>query len=253
MIYKNIRIQKYLSGKGICSRREAEDFIRRGLVSVNGKVVKKMGVKIDPEKDRVNLIVKPDRESGGRANTEDKKESVIIYKPRGIVSSRILSEGKTIYDLFPQFSKLNIVGRLDKESEGLILLSNDGVIARAATGDDHIMEKEYEVTVREKINTSQTIRLFEKGVELNGRKTLPARIKVLNNRVFRVVLKEGKKHQIRRMCEYVRLTVVKLKRIRMGSVSLGSLKTGDYRFLTNQEVQKLKEFRAKSDKMIRCF
>lgn len=250
MIHKNIRIQKYLSGKGVCSRREAEDFIRRGLVFVNGKVVREMGIKIDPEKDVVKFVVKPDGQSGGRTNTEDKKESVIIYKPRGIVSSRIPSEGKTIYDLFPQFSKLNIVGRLDKESEGLLLLSNDGVIARAATGDDHVMKKEYEVTVREKINSFRMVRLFEKGIEINGQKTLPAKIKVLNNRAFRVILIEGKKHQIRRMCEYLRLTVVKLKRIRIGGVSLGGLKSGDYRFLTDQEVQKLKEFRAKSDKMI---
>lgn len=232
----NIRIQKYLSGQGVCSRREAEDFIRRGLVIVNGKVVKEMGVKINPETDKVELAVKS-------AGKEDKKESVIVYKPRGIVSSRIPSEGKTIYDLFPQFSKLNIVGRLDKESEGLLLLSNDGVIARAVTGDDHIMEKEYEVVVQEKINTSQIIRLFKKGIELADWKTFPARVRVLNNHTFRVILKEGKNHQIRRMCEYIRLTVVKLKRIRIEGVLLGKLDIGGYRLLTKQEVQKLKECR----------
>ncbi|KKR88820.1 MAG: pseudouridine synthase [Candidatus Wolfebacteria bacterium GW2011_GWA1_44_24] len=239
MIYKSIRIQKYLSDQGVCSRREAEDFIRRGLVVVNGKVVKEMGVKINPGTDKVEVVIKS-------AGKENKKESVIIYKPRGIVSSRIPSEGKTIYDLFPQFSKLNIVGRLDKESEGLLLLSNDGVIARAATGDDHIMEKEYEVAVREKINASQIIRSFEKGIELEDGKTLPAAVKVLNSHTFRVVLKEGRKHQIRRMCEYIHLTVVKLKRVRMGDVLLGNLGVGGHRFLTNQEVQKLRESRAKN-------
>jgi pseudouridine synthase len=244
----NIRIQKYLSGQGVCSRREAEDFIRRGFVVVNGKVVKEMGVKINPETDKVELVVKP---AGG----EDKKESVIVYKPRGIVSSRIpfrpterrqsfeRAEEKTIYDLFPQFSKLNIVGRLDKESEGLLLLSNDGVIARAVTGDEHIMEKEYEVVVREKINISQIIRLFKRGLEIEDWKTLPARVRVLNDHAFRVILKEGKNHQIRRMCEYIRLTVVKLKRIRIGSVLLGKLDVGGHRFLTEQEVQKLRGFK----------
>lgn len=239
----NIRIQKYLSSQGVCSRREAEDFIRRGLVVVNGKVIKEMGVKINPETDKVELIVKS---VGGPAcaGREDKKESVIVYKPRGIVSSRIPSEGKTIYDLFPQFSKLNIVGRLDKESEGLLLLSNDGVIARAVTGEEHIMEKEYEVVVHEKINAPRIIHLFEKGIELEDWKTFPARVRVLNNHTFRVVLKEGKKHQIRRMCEYIRLTVVKLKRIRIGSVSLGKLDIGGHSLLTNQEVQKLRESRS---------
>ncbi len=232
----NIRIQKYLSSRGVCSRREAEDFIRRGLVIVNGRVIKEMGVKINPETDKVELVVKS-------ADRENKKESVIVYKPRGIVSSRVPSEGKTIYDLFPQFSKLNIVGRLDKESEGLLLLSNDGVVARAVTGDEHTMEKEYEVVVQEKINTSQIIRLFKKGIDLEDWKTLPARVRVLNNHTFRVILKEGKNHQIRRMCEYIRLTVVKLKRIRTGNILLGKLAVGDYRLLTEQEVQKLREFR----------
>lgn len=232
----NIRIQKHLSSKGVCSRREAENFIRRGLVIVNGKVVKEMGVKINPETDKVELAIKP-------ADKVDKKESVIVYKPRGVVSSRVSSEGKTIYDIFPQFSKLNIAGRLDKESEGLLLLSNDGVIARAVTGEDHIMEKEYEVVVQEKINISKIVDSFKKGIEFAEGKTLPARVMVLNNHSFRVVLKEGKKHQIRRMCESIRLTVVKLKRIRIGSVLLGKLDVGGHRFLTNQEVQKLKESR----------
>ena len=243
-----MRIQKYLSSKGVCSRREAEDFILRGLVTVNGKIVREMGVKIDPETDRVEL---------NSAGIKDKKESVAIYKPKGIVSSRISSEGKTIYDLFPQFFKLNIAGRLDKESEGLLLLSNDGVVARAVTGDGHITEKEYEVVVREKINVSQITRLFERGAELSsGRrsakggkdeKTLPAKVKVLNNHVFRVILKEGEKHQIRRMCEYIRLTVVKLKRIRIGDILLGNLGAGDYRFLGDQEVKKFREVRAKNN------
>ncbi|MDP3014928.1 MAG: pseudouridine synthase [bacterium] len=237
---KELRIQKYLSGQGVCSRREAEDFIRRGFVFVNGKVVREMGVKINPETDKVELIIKP---AGGPAcaGREDKKESVIVYKPRGIVSSRIPSEGKTIYDLFPQFSKLNIVGRLDKESEGLLLLSNDGVIARAVTGEEHIMEKEYEVVVREKINASKIIGSFKKGIQLADWKTFPARVRVLNDYTFRVILKEGKNHQIRRMCEHIRLTVVKLKRIRIGNILLGKLDIGGHRLLTNQEVQKLKE------------
>lgn len=231
-----MRVQKYLSEKGICSRREAEEFIRRGLVSINGRIVTEMGVKIDPEKDIVEL-------APSIARGEGRTTSVVIYKPRGVVSSRIRAEGKTVYDLFPQFLRLNIVGRLDKESEGLLLLSNDGVIARAVTGDEHLIEKEYEVTVQEKISPTRLIRLFAEGINLEDGKTLPAKVKVLNENVFRVILKEGRKHQIRRMCEALRLTAVRLKRLRIGSVLLGKMKEGEYRSLTKEEANDLRSVR----------
>ena len=229
----NIRVQKYLSDKGVCSRREAEELIRRGLVSVHGKILKEMGVKVDPEKDKVEII-------SSRGDKTETKTSVIIYKPRGIVSSRIPSEGRTIYELFPQFSKLNIIGRLDKESEGLLLLSNDGVVARAVTGEEHKVEKEYEVKVQEEINPSRITRSFKEGIELEDGKTLPAKVKILGGNTFRVILKEGRNHQIRRMCEHIRLTAVKLKRVRIGNISLGKLKPGEWRRLEENEVKKLK-------------
>jgi pseudouridine synthase len=231
-----VRVQKYLSDKGVCSRREAEELIRRGLVSVNGKILREMGVKVDPEKDKVEVI-------SSRKDKTERKESVIIYKPRGIVSSRIPSEGKTIYELFPQFVKLNIIGRLDKESEGLLLLSNDGVLARAVTGDQHSVEKEYEVRVQEKINSSRLTRSFGEGVELEDGKTLPAKVKILSENSFLVAIKEGRNHQIRRMCEHIRLTAVKLKRLRIGGISLGKLKPGDWRRLEEKEIMGLKNAR----------
>jgi len=231
-----VRVQKYLSDKGVCSRREAEELIRRGLVSVNGKILKKMGVKVNPEKDKVEVI-------SSHKGKKERKESVIIYKPRGIVSSRIPSEGKTIYELFPQFKKLNIVGRLDKESEGLLLLSNDGVVARAVTGKEHNVEKEYEVKVQEKINSSRLTRLFGEGVELEDGKTLPAKVKVLSENSFLVSIREGRNHQIRRMCEHIRLTAIKLKRLRIGNISLGKLSPGEWRQLEEKEIEKLKNIR----------
>lgn len=229
----NVRVQKYLSDKGVCSRREAEELIRRGLVSVNGKILKEMGVKVDPEKDKVEII-------SSQTDKKEQKISVIINKPRGIVSSNIPSEGRTIYELFPQFSKLNIVGRLDKESEGLLLLSNDGVVARAVTGEEHKIEKEYEVAVQEEINPSRIIRLFKEGIELEDGKTLPAKVKVLGKNNFRIILREGRNHQIRRMCEHIRLTTIKLKRLRIGNITLGKLKSGEWRRLEEKEVNELK-------------
>ena len=228
-----LRIQKYLSEQGVCSRREAEDLIRRGLISVNGKVVREMGVQIDPDVDVVKLLK-------GSERIMSEKMTVALNKPRGIVSSRASSEGKTIFNILPQFQQLNIVGRLDKESEGLILLSNDGAVTKAVTGDEHITEKEYEVVVREDI-PSRMKRLFEAGIKLDDGPTLPAKVRMVSPHIFRIVIREGRKHQIRRMCEFMHLTVVKLKRVRIAHITLGKLKIGEYRTLTREEVAGFKD------------
>lgn len=228
-----LRIQKYLSEQGICSRREAEDLIRKGLISVNGQIVTEMGVQIDPEADKVELL-----ERGKEAMTE--KITIALNKPRGLVCSRDSSEGETIFDAYPQFLPLNIVGRLDKESEGLILVSNDGAVTKAVTGDKHVTEKEYEVTVRENIPPNMKM-LFEAGIELEDGPTLPAKVKLANQHTFIIVIREGRKHQIRRMCESMHLTVIKLKRIRIGQIALSNLRVGEYRTLTKEEVAPFKE------------
>jgi 23S rRNA pseudouridine2605 synthase len=228
-----MRIQKYLSEQGICSRREAEVLIKRGLVSVNGTVIREMGVRIDPAKDTVVVLPQAKREIAAKA-------TVVLYKPRGYASTRAKSEGKTIYDLFPQFAKLDIIGRLDKASEGLLMLSDDGVIARAVTGAHHGMEKEYTVSVREETNAGR-LKSLEPGIELEDGPTLPCRTQLVDKHTFRIVLHEGRKHQIRRMCEYLHLTVVQLKRIRIGPIMLTGLKSGEFRQLTPQEVALLKK------------
>ncbi len=222
-----MRIQKYLSEKGICSRREAEAFIERGLVTVNGKVVREQGVQIDPDKDTILLLT-------GAEKVLQQKMSVVFNKPRGVVSSRLRQEGKTVYDLFPQLKPLNIIGRLDKESDGLLLLSNDGVIGKRVTGEAHAVEKEYEVRTREEIN-AYSVKPFTFGVALDGKQTLPAKVEVRDKHTFRIILKEGRRHQIRRMCEAVRLNVESLTRLRIGPIKLGSLPSGQYRQLTEEE------------------
>lgn len=227
-----MRIQKYLSEQGICSRREAEALIKRGLVSVNGVVVRAMGIQIDPAKDRIEVLAQARKEISG-------KTTVVIYKPRGIASSRSATEGKTIYDLLPQFEKLDIVGRLDKASEGLLMLSDDGVVARAVTGDQHTIEKEYTVSVREETNAGR-LKSLEPGIELEDGLTLPCKTQLIDRHTFRIILREGRKHQIRRMCEYLHLTVVQLKRIRIGSITLEGLREGQFRALGAKEVAALK-------------
>lgn len=221
-----------MSEQGLASRREAERLIKRGLVSVNGIVVREMGVQIDPAKDKVAVLPFAEKERAA-------KKTVVLYKPRGIASSRVRAEGKSVYDLFPNFSGLDIIGRLDKASEGLLMLSDDGVIAKAVTGAAHSVEKEYEVSVREDVNAGR-LKMLEPGIELEDGMTLPATTAFINKHVFRIILREGRKHQIRRMCEFLHLTVVALKRLRIGPIVLGNLKPGEYRTLTPQETVQLK-------------
>ncbi len=227
-----MRIQKYLSEQKICSRREAERYITAGLVTVNGVVEKNPATQIDPAHDVVEL-------AAGATKAMSEKITIAINKPRGYVSSKLRHEGTPVFDLVPQFEKLNAVGRLDKESEGLLLLSNDGAITAAITGDDHLIEKEYEVSVRERVTESK-INKMEEGINLEDGITLPAKAKQLGEHEFRIILKEGRKHQIRRMCEAMHLTVASLKRLRIGSIKLDVLQPGKFRKLTDQEVADLK-------------
>ncbi|MEK7114914.1 MAG: pseudouridine synthase [Patescibacteria group bacterium] len=201
------------------SRREAEEYIRRGKILLNGKVVKEMGARIDPEKDRVEVLNLPN---------DKKKITVAVYKPRGIVCSKNPAEGKSIFDIFPQFTELNTVGRLDKESEGLLLLSNDGVVTAKITGEDHSVEKEYEVTTREPVMPNH-LRKMEEGIMLDGKKTLSTKAKRLSRNSFSLILREGRNHQIRRMADTVHLTIEKLVRVRIGDITLSGLTPGKSR------------------------
>ncbi len=227
-----LRIQKYLSEQKICSRREAEELIRRGLVAINGEIVREMGVQIDPSRDTVTILPRAQHELA-------EKQSIVIYKPRGFASSRAKDEGKTVYDLFPQYKDLDIVGRLDKASEGLLLLSNDGVIARSVTGEHHGVEKEYLVTVREDINAGR-LKKLEPGIVLKDGPTLPCKTTFVDTHTFKIVLREGRKHQIRRMCDFLHLTVTSLTRVRIGPITLSRMKPGDSRTLLPKEIAALK-------------
>lgn len=229
-----MRVQKYLSQKGILSRREAEDFIKRGLIKLNGKIISQMGIQIDPEKDKIEVLAE---QNGVKGKTE--KMTAAINKPRGIVSSKNIAEGRTVFELFPKFKNLNAVGRLDKESEGLLLLSNDGVVTSVVTGDNHLVEKEYEVEVRENLSPSKIKRMAD-GIRLDGKMTLPAKTKILSPHSFSIILKEGRKHQIRRMCDALNLTVASLKRLRIGNILLKGIAPGAYKILSEKEVAGLK-------------
>ncbi len=226
-----MRIQKYLSERKILSRRETEDYIKRGFITVNGIVVRELGMQIDPDKDKVAILPM------GLKMSSD-KVTVAVYKPRGIVSSKIGSEGQTIFDVFPKLKRLNVVGRLDKESEGLLLLSNNGTVTSSVTDSDHLIEKEYEVSVREHMTPGKA-RKMEEGMMLEDGMTLPTKVRIMRQDKFLITLKEGRRHQIRRMAAKLGLTVKSLKRIRIGNISIGDLKPGGSRPLDGSEVRKL--------------
>lgn len=223
-----MRIQKYFSQQKILSRRETEEHIRLGKIKVNGEIVKDLGRQIDPTRDKVEII--------GEIR---EKITVLFHKPRSISSSKVKSEGKNIFDLVPQFNNLNTIGRLDKESEGLILLTNDGILAKIVVGQEHLVEKEYLVEVKEKLNQSK-MNALSKGMILEDGPTLPTKAKLLDEHIFLITLREGKNHQIRRMTNKLRLTIKTLRRIRIGHLSIDDLPIGDFRHLAKEEVEKVK-------------
>ncbi len=221
-----IRIEKYLSEQGIMSRREAKKAISEGLILVNNKKVVP-GDKINPKQDKLSLPKE--------AEFRKDKLTVAVYKPRGFISSKDTDKGKNIFDTFPQFAHLNTVGRLDKESEGLILLSNDGLVTKAITGKDHLVEKEYLVEVREEFLPWMAKKMSE-GMKLQDGWTLPAEASRVDAHTFRIILHEGRKHQIRRMANACRLTIRSLKRVRVHNIRVGRMLPGNFRILKPEEV-----------------
>lgn len=235
-----IRIQKVMADQGLCSRRAAEQIIREGRVKVNGHPAS-LGDKMDPAHD--TLMV-----DGERVPLQKKQEYhyLMLHKPRGYVTTTSDELGrKTVMDLVADYPvRLFPVGRLDRESEGLLLLTNDGGFANLMMHPSHGVSKLYRVTVRPRASEEQVVAL-SKGVTLeDGSVTQPAVINVVVDEPGRTVLemtiKEGKNREIRRMCEAVGLEVVRLRRNAVGAVKLGMLAPGSYRALTKSELNALR-------------
>lgn len=230
-----VRLQKYMAECGVASRRKSEELIERGKVKVNGHPAS-IGDKVNPKKDIVTV-------GGKRINKEERLYYIVLNKPRGYVTTVSDELGrKTVMDLVDVDARVYPVGRLDKDSEGLLILTNDGSFANALTHPKHNFAKVYRVTVRPSVNDEMLERL-RKGIEIDGRKTAPCEVNVITEEEGRVVLefilREGRNRQIRKMCEAVGLEVARLKRISIGPVKLGMLKTGKTRRLTDNEVKKL--------------
>jgi len=227
-----IRLQKYCSEKGIASRRKAEEYIINGWIKVNGQVVTELGTKIDPANDKVELTTEAKQE---KANFQ----YVMLHKPTGYVTNLPNKGEKEARDLLPpKFKHLNPVGRLDKESEGLLLFTNDGVVAHRLTSPKFDHEKEYEVLVDKEIS-QEVIEKYREGVVILGEITRPARVELIRGKTYRFVLSEGKNRQIRRMMKNFDYNVYRLKRVRIFHLRLGQLKMGCCRELTEIERARL--------------
>ncbi len=231
------RLQKILSARGIASRRKAEEYILAGLVKVNGKVAE-LGQKADPEADTIEV-------DGQVLQERAEMLYYLLYKPVGVETTNVEGagkgeRGKTVRDLIPKHLQGNIypVGRLDKDSEGLLLLTNDGVLAFRLTHPQFDHEKEYEVTTKEPI-TEGALDKLRKGISLDGSKTKPANILKTGPNMFRITLTEGRNRQIRRMAERVGSEVVKLKRIRIMNIVDNALRPEKCRPLTKEERETL--------------
>lgn len=231
-----VRLQKFLAESGVASRRKSEEFIESGKVKVNGHVAS-IGDKINPKKDTVTV-------SGKKIVKQKENTYIMLHKPRGFITTMSDEmDRKCVAELIKDVKcRVFPVGRLDRDSEGMLLFTNDGEFANALTHPTKHVPKTYRVTVRPSISEEQLTALTE-GVIIDDRKTAPAEIHVVtkeeNRVVLEIILYEGRNRQIRKMCEEVGLEVARLKRTAIGSIKLGMLKQGSWRHLTDDEVRKL--------------
>ena len=251
-----IRLQKILSQAGVASRRAAEKLIEEGRVSVNGRTIREMGVKADPRADDIRV-------DGRRLRGPERHRYILLNKPAGVVTTRSDPQRRqTVLDLLDGVREyVYPVGRLDYDSEGLLLLTNDGELAAHLTHPRHEVERTYEAYVAGTPG-AEAIETLRRGIPLDGRRTMPAEVKLLSrpalhkggphergkaaprdnrsNGVLLITIREGRNRQVRRMCEAVGHPVRKLRRVRFGPIADRRLRVGEWRELTRQEVEKLK-------------
>jgi len=234
------RLNKYLSEKGMCSRREADRLLKAGLITVNGKVAG-IGDKVE-ETDLIEI-------EGTPVKGTNKLVYLVLNKPKGITSTTDESDPTNIVKFVNFPTRIFHIGRLDKDSEGLILLTNDGDIVNKILRSENAHEKEYVVKVDKQI-TDSFLRSMSSGVQILGKITKPAYTERIDNFHFRIVLTEGLNRQIRRMCTTFGYHVTRLMRVRIMNITTDGLAVGKWRYLTNEEIETLHDLTKESKKTI---
>lgn len=239
---ETLRLSKLMAHRNLCSRREADSYIEKGQVLVNGQVVSELGTKVSAT---VSIELKSSAQK-----KQQQRLTILLNKPVGVVSCQpekgykaaieLISPSnrdpkfKTKFNLPSYLPKIAVAGRLDINSKGLLILTQDGRIAKQLIQEDSEIEKEYLVRVHENASENQ-LSLLRHGIKLDGKMLKPALIDSIEANYLRFTLKQGRKRQIRRMCETVNLKVTSIKRVRIGNIRLGSLKEGQWRFLEANE------------------
>ncbi len=234
-----MRINKFIAECGITSRRGADELIKQGVVSVNGKITTELGLDVNPDVDKVFV-------QGKRVKLVNRQVYIMFYKPKGVICSASDEHGrKTVYDYLDIKQKLAIVGRLDYDSEGLLLLTNDGDMVNKLTHPSNKVPKTYLVKTEGEFTADEIKKLKGKVDIGEGEETSGANVVLLESgdgkSKLQITLREGKNREIRRMCESLNKNVIFLKRIEIAGVRLGGLARGTYRYLTPREINLLKK------------
>lgn len=227
-----MRLQKYLAHAGLCSRRKAEEYILAGRIKINGITISELGTKVDPS-DSVFFDEKP-----VLLSRDQPKIYLALNKPEGYVTSCSQKKTKIVMDLIDMDERIYPVGRLDKDSKGLILLTNDGELHNKLSHPSFDHEKEYLVTTVDPVS-DKALRSMAEGVMIDEVKTRKATVKRISDKQFCIVLKEGRNRQIRKMVQKTGNEVDTLLRIRIANITLGKLKEGAWRHLTREEIRQL--------------
>lgn len=226
---EGIRLNKYIASSGLCSRREADTLIESGKVTINGETAVQGSKVMDGDIVLVN---------GRKVTPDDDMVYIAFNKPLGVTCTTDKRDPSNIIDYIGFDERIFPVGRLDKNSSGLILLTNDGSIVNKLLRAENGHEKEYLVTVNRPYDKN-FLRSMESGVPVLGQLTLPCKLKPAGDKTFKIILHQGLNRQIRRMCEYLGYKVTRLKRIRFMNIELGGLETGKWRYLTSSEKKEL--------------
>ena len=227
-----IRLNKFLAMCGICSRRNADEIILQGKVRINGKKVTELGVSVDELKDKIEY-------NGKILKIKSKKVYIMLNKPAGYITTSKEQFGRPyILELIKEKERVFPVGRLDMDTEGLILLTNDGDFANSLMHPSKKINKVYEAKVSGNI-TEEKIKKLQNGVKIEDYITAPAKVRLITKDILEIIIHEGKNRQVKKMCRAVGLRVEKLKRTKIGEMELGNLKVGEYKILTEKQIKSL--------------